>query len=80
VPDSEPVLETLDEAECMRLISSGGIGRIAYSGRFDLTVFPVNYKVYEGTIVFRTAQGGATGEDLRTGIASAEYRVGRRVR
>ena len=75
MPDSEPVLETLDEAECMRLISSGGIGRIAYSGRFDLTVFPVNYKVYEGTIVFRTAQGGATGEDLRTGIASAEYRV-----
>jgi nitroimidazol reductase NimA-like FMN-containing flavoprotein (pyridoxamine 5'-phosphate oxidase superfamily) len=68
-------LEALDEAECMRLISSGGIGRIAYSGRFDLTVLPVNYKLHEGTIVFRTAQGGETGEDLRTGIAGAEYRV-----
>jgi len=73
--DTEPVMETLDEAECMRLISPGGIGRIAYSGRFDLTVLPVNYKLYEGTIVFRTAQDGATNEDLRSGIASAEYRV-----
>lgn len=73
--DSEPVMEALDEAECMRLISPGGIGRIAYSGRFDLTVLPVNYKLHDGTIVFRTAQGGATGEDLRTGIANAEYKV-----
>lgn len=75
VVEAQPVLETLDEAECMRLIAPGGIGRIAYSGRDDLTVLPVNYKLYEGTIVFRTAQGGATGEDLRTGMAGAEYRV-----
>jgi nitroimidazol reductase NimA-like FMN-containing flavoprotein (pyridoxamine 5'-phosphate oxidase superfamily) len=73
--DHEPVLETLDEAECMRLIAPGGIGRIAYSGRFYLTVLPVNYKLHEGSIVFRTAQDGATGEDLRTGIAGAEYKV-----
>jgi nitroimidazol reductase NimA-like FMN-containing flavoprotein (pyridoxamine 5'-phosphate oxidase superfamily) len=73
--DDESVMEALDEAECMRLISPGGIGRIAYSGRFDLTVLPVNYKLHDGTIVFRTAQDGATGEDLRTGIANAEYKV-----
>jgi nitroimidazol reductase NimA-like FMN-containing flavoprotein (pyridoxamine 5'-phosphate oxidase superfamily) len=68
-------LETLDEAECLRLISPGGIGRIAYSGAFGLTVLPVNYKVHQGTILFRTAQDSLLDEDLRTGIARAEYKV-----
>ncbi len=73
--DPEPVLEVLDEAECLRLISPGGIGRIAYSGRYDLTVLPVNYMVVDGAVMFRTAQDSPTGEDLRTGIAHAEFRV-----
>jgi nitroimidazol reductase NimA-like FMN-containing flavoprotein (pyridoxamine 5'-phosphate oxidase superfamily) len=71
----EPALEQLDEAECLRLVSPGGIGRIAYSGRFGVTVLPVNYQLYQGTIVFRTAQDGPLDEDLRTGIAHAEYKV-----
>ena len=70
-----PDLERLDEAECLRLISPGGIGRIAFTGRFGLTVLPVNYKVHDGAIVFRTAQDSPTGEDLSTGIAHAEYQV-----
>ena len=73
-PDG-PVLEHLDEAECLRLIAPGGIGRIAFTGRYGLTVLPVNYKLHEGAIVFRTAQDSPTGEDLRTGIAHAEYQV-----
>ena len=70
-----PVLERLDQAECLRLISPGGIGRIAFTGRYGLTVLPVNYKLHDGAIVFRTAQDSPTGEDLRTGIAHAEYQV-----
>ena len=69
------VLEPLAEAECLRLISPGGIGRIAYSGRYGLTVLPVNYQLYDGAIMFRTSQRSLTGEDLRTGIAHAEYQV-----
>jgi nitroimidazol reductase NimA-like FMN-containing flavoprotein (pyridoxamine 5'-phosphate oxidase superfamily) len=69
------VLEELDETECLRLIASGGVGRIGYSGRYGPTVMPVNYRLYEGTIVFRTAQDSATDEDLRTGIANAEFKV-----
>jgi nitroimidazol reductase NimA-like FMN-containing flavoprotein (pyridoxamine 5'-phosphate oxidase superfamily) len=69
------VLEELDEAECLRLIAPGGIGRIAYTGRYGPTVFPVNYRLFERTIVFRTAQDSATDEDLRTGIGNAEYKV-----
>jgi nitroimidazol reductase NimA-like FMN-containing flavoprotein (pyridoxamine 5'-phosphate oxidase superfamily) len=72
---SDAVLETLDEAECLRLIAPGGIGRLVFSGQWDLTVLPVNYKLYDGAILFRTAQDSATDEDLRTGIAHAEYRV-----
>ena len=68
-------MERLDKAECLRLISPGGIGRIAYSGRSGVTVLPVSYKWYQGTIVFRTAQDSPLDEDLRTGIAGAEYKV-----
>ena len=71
----EAMLEILDEAECLRLIAPGGIGRLVFAGRFDLTVLPVNYKIHDGAILFRTAQDGNTEEDLRTGIAHAEYRV-----
>jgi nitroimidazol reductase NimA-like FMN-containing flavoprotein (pyridoxamine 5'-phosphate oxidase superfamily) len=79
-PGTEPAspglaLEQLDEAECLRLISPGGIGRLAYSGRFGLTVMPVNYRLYEGSIVFRTEQDSPTDEDLRTGMPGAEYEV-----
>jgi nitroimidazol reductase NimA-like FMN-containing flavoprotein (pyridoxamine 5'-phosphate oxidase superfamily) len=69
------VLEHLDEAECLRLISAGGVGRLAYSGRYGPTVLPVNYRMHEGSILFRTAQDSPTEEDLRTGIAHAEYLV-----
>jgi hypothetical protein len=72
----KPGLEELDEAECLRLISPGGIGRIAYSGRTGVTVLPVNYQLHQGAIVFRTAQDSPLDEDLRTGIANAEYKVG----
>ena len=74
-PGKPGVLEKLDEAECLRLISPGGVGRIAYTGRFGPTVLPVNYKLHEGTIVFRTVEDSPTDEDLRTGIANAEYKV-----
>jgi nitroimidazol reductase NimA-like FMN-containing flavoprotein (pyridoxamine 5'-phosphate oxidase superfamily) len=72
---TEAVLETLDEAECLRLIGAGGVGRLVFAGRWDLTVLPVNYKMHAGAVLFRTAQESATDEDLRTGIPHAEYRV-----
>jgi hypothetical protein len=72
---NEPFLDRLDEAECLRLISPGGIGRIVYMGRYGLTVLPVNYKLHQGSILFRTGQDSPTGEDLQTGIAHAEYQV-----
>jgi nitroimidazol reductase NimA-like FMN-containing flavoprotein (pyridoxamine 5'-phosphate oxidase superfamily) len=68
-------MEELDENECLRLIGPGGIGRIAYVGRFGPAVLPVNYKLRGGAIVFRTAEHGPLDEDLRTGISDADYKV-----
>ena len=72
---ADRVMEELDENECLRLIGPGGIGRIAYVGRFGPAVLPVNYKLQDGAIVFRTAENGPLDEDLRTGIADADYKV-----
>ena len=57
------------------LIPEGGIGRIAYVGRFGPAVLPVNYELLDGAVVFRTAANGPLDEDLRTGIADADYKV-----
>lgn len=69
------VTQLVDEAECLRLIAAGGVGRIGYTGRFGPTILPVNFVLYEQTIVFRTGLHSPMGEDLRTGIADAEYKV-----
>jgi nitroimidazol reductase NimA-like FMN-containing flavoprotein (pyridoxamine 5'-phosphate oxidase superfamily) len=77
-PPSGPgrrVVERLDERECMELIVQRRIGRLGYTGRFGPTVLPVRYKLYEGSIVFHTLEDTFTEEDLRTGIAHAEYQV-----
>lgn len=71
----DPILEELTEAESLQLIEQAEIGRIGYSGRYGPVVVPVTYKIVDGSVVFRTAVGGALGEDLRTGIADAEYKV-----
>jgi len=72
---ADRTIEELDEAESLRLISAGGIGRIAYQSRFGPAVLPVNYKWYDGAIVFRTARHSALDEDLQTGIAGGDYVV-----
>ena len=63
----DPEVERLDEAECWRLISAGGVGRLAYSGRSVLAVLPVGYQVQEGSLVFRIALGSPTDEDFAPG-------------
>jgi nitroimidazol reductase NimA-like FMN-containing flavoprotein (pyridoxamine 5'-phosphate oxidase superfamily) len=72
---AEVVTEPLGEAECLRLLAAGGVGRIGYSGRFGPTILPVNFALHGQTIVFRTGQHSPMGEDLRTGMADAAYKV-----
>jgi nitroimidazol reductase NimA-like FMN-containing flavoprotein (pyridoxamine 5'-phosphate oxidase superfamily) len=72
---SDRTIDELEEAECLRLIAQGGIGRIAYQSRFGPAVLPVNYKWHDGAVVFRTAQHSPMDEDLQTGIAGGDYKV-----
>jgi nitroimidazol reductase NimA-like FMN-containing flavoprotein (pyridoxamine 5'-phosphate oxidase superfamily) len=72
---ADRVIEELDEAESLRLISAGGLGRIAYASRFGPAVLAVNYKWHDGAVVFRTTRHSALDEDLQTGIAGGDYLV-----
>jgi nitroimidazol reductase NimA-like FMN-containing flavoprotein (pyridoxamine 5'-phosphate oxidase superfamily) len=69
------VLERLSEAECMELLANSGAGRLVYSSRYGPTALPVTYKINEGSIVLGTWDPALFDEDLRTGIAQAEYEV-----
>ena len=69
------MVERLDEAECMELLGAGRIGRLIYSSRYGPVALPSEYKIHEGSIIFRTYRTTFTEEDLRTGIAHAEYEV-----
>jgi nitroimidazol reductase NimA-like FMN-containing flavoprotein (pyridoxamine 5'-phosphate oxidase superfamily) len=72
---SDRTITELDEAECLRLIARGGIGRIAYQSRFGPEVLPVNYQWHDGAVVFRTVAHSVLDEDLQTGIVGGDYQV-----
>ena len=50
-------ISKLTPAECRRLITPGGVGRIAFSTSSGPVVVPVNFAVLADTIVVRTAEG-----------------------
>jgi nitroimidazol reductase NimA-like FMN-containing flavoprotein (pyridoxamine 5'-phosphate oxidase superfamily) len=50
-------LELLDEHEALRLLAAGEIGRVGLTIGALPAIFPVNYRVIDGCIVFRTSPG-----------------------
>ena len=69
------VVDLLGEAECWQLLAGGGLGRLVYSSRYGPTALPVVYLVDEESVVLGTWDSALFDEDLRTGIAHAEYQV-----
>jgi Pyridoxamine 5'-phosphate oxidase len=69
------VLRRLSDAESMELLVGGGLGRLVYNGPYGPTALPVVYKIDAGSIVLGTWDPVLFDEDLRTGIAHAEYQV-----
>jgi len=63
------LLEPLTRAECRRLLSPGGIGRISFLTDAGLTILPVNYAVVAGTIVLRTATDSVLAEHAEDPVA-----------
>jgi hypothetical protein len=50
-------VEQLDAKECWQLLRANEVGRLAVSITDHPDIFPVNYVVDRGTVVFRTAEG-----------------------
>jgi uncharacterized protein len=50
-------LEVLSEQQCLELLQSKDLGRIAFSAGNDTEIFPVNYASDGAVVVFRTAPG-----------------------
>jgi nitroimidazol reductase NimA-like FMN-containing flavoprotein (pyridoxamine 5'-phosphate oxidase superfamily) len=71
----EAIVEELGESEALRLIEQAAVGRIGFTGRYGPVVVPVTYKLIDQDIVFRVEMYSTVGDDLRTGIPGAEYRV-----
>lgn len=69
------VVELLGEAECWELLASAGLGRLVYNSRYGLMALPVVYIVDGRSIVLGTWDPVLFDDDLRTGIADAEYQV-----
>lgn len=47
----------IDEEECVRLMESTPIGRIAFIADDEILALPVNFRWHEGGVVFRTLDG-----------------------
>jgi Pyridoxamine 5'-phosphate oxidase len=69
------VVERMDDAESMELLRTERIGHLAYDSRYGPLALPLEYEVFKDSIVFLTYGPFFTEEDLRTGIARAEYHV-----
>jgi nitroimidazol reductase NimA-like FMN-containing flavoprotein (pyridoxamine 5'-phosphate oxidase superfamily) len=54
---SEADVFVLDADECWALVRSASVGRLAVSTEDGPEIFPVNYAVDHGDVVFRTAEG-----------------------
>jgi len=54
--DSQPT-SVLSETECWNLLSGVALGRLVTSVDGRPEIFPVNFVVQHGTVVFRTAEG-----------------------
>jgi nitroimidazol reductase NimA-like FMN-containing flavoprotein (pyridoxamine 5'-phosphate oxidase superfamily) len=58
----------------MELLANGGVGRLVYTSRYGPTALPVAYMTDEESVL-GTWDPALFDEDLRTGIAQAEYQV-----
>ena len=54
-PSQQPILTTLDLKSCRELIRRGGVGRIVFSEARGPVALPVNFRIVDDSVIFRTA-------------------------
>jgi nitroimidazol reductase NimA-like FMN-containing flavoprotein (pyridoxamine 5'-phosphate oxidase superfamily) len=52
---SERILQVIDPAECLDLLTAGGVGRVGFAAADGIMMLPVNFAITGKSIIFRTA-------------------------
>src|SRR5262245_2989492 len=65
-------VDELGEAECLELLGTKQVGRVAYNDPGGPVVLPVNYVVHDQMVLFRVAPFSRLADRLRDGPASFE--------
>lgn len=65
-------MEVLDQVECMELLASVPIGRVAMIDAGEIVVLPVNHVVLDGRVCFRTAPGAKLDAGIMQHVATFE--------
>lgn len=80
-PLRHPRMQELDPDECRRLLSAGGVGRVAVSTPQGPAVVPVTYEVVGGAIAYRTAPdsipAAAVGSEVAFEVDQVDEAMGR---
>ena len=63
-------LRELSRAECLELLATKTVGRVAYCTPDGPEVLPLNYVVEGDTLLFRTSPHSALGRHLRLDVAA----------
>jgi nitroimidazol reductase NimA-like FMN-containing flavoprotein (pyridoxamine 5'-phosphate oxidase superfamily) len=71
-PRDHAGMEVLGYDECLRLAGSQPVGRIAFAESGDIHVFPVNHRVLDGVVAFRTADGTKLGSAAEGSVVAFE--------
>lgn len=71
-PPGTPRLETLERDDCLALLRPGGVGRAVFDGNRGPLALPVNYRVLDDRVVFRTGEGSIADAVRRSGSMNVE--------
>jgi nitroimidazol reductase NimA-like FMN-containing flavoprotein (pyridoxamine 5'-phosphate oxidase superfamily) len=65
-------LEFVDQPEAMRLLAGGDVGRVGLTIGALPAIFPVNYRLVDGCILFRSSPGSKLSAAARGAIVAFE--------
>jgi nitroimidazol reductase NimA-like FMN-containing flavoprotein (pyridoxamine 5'-phosphate oxidase superfamily) len=65
-------LEVLDRAECLALLKTQPLGRIVFTDQAMPAVLPVNFSVWDGSLLIRTGAGSKLAAATRSAVVAFE--------
>lgn len=72
-PEQRPALEPLTAAECRAYLGTGGVGRFLFDAERGPVAVPVNFRMLDDDVVFRTGMG--TGQSAGTAQQRVSFEV-----